>query len=260
MLPPVAAGLGPKRPPGTDVDCVLLNRLPPAVAGVVELKVGGAEEAVGCFEPKILPPPVLAPKADVDGGGPAGVVEAFPKEKRLLVEAGPGVVAPNRDGPEVDGVVEVLSGVPKPEKSGLPPSAAVFSGFFPNENPEEPVPPAGCPNILGVLVLPSVAPNSGLAASPLVPAGAPKENPEEPVPVPLPPPNRLPVVLPPLLAVPNKEEPVEAPVDVGALKLKLDILSWRVALDVDLGNSSIGYPWGKIIEGGRRCGSAQFIC
>jgi hypothetical protein len=63
---------------------------------------------------------VLALNVVPDGGGPAGVVEAFPKPNVLLVPLGAGVVEPNIDGADDDGV-EDLSGVPN-EKVGFEPS------------------------------------------------------------------------------------------------------------------------------------------
>lgn len=63
---------------------------------------------------------MLAPNVEPDGGGPAGVVEAFPKPKALLVPLVAGVVEPNNDGADVEGV-EDLSGVPN-EKVGFVPT------------------------------------------------------------------------------------------------------------------------------------------
>ncbi len=62
---------------------------------------------------------MLAPNVEPDGGGPAGVVEAFPKLKALLVPLAAGVVEPNNEGADVEGV-EDLSGVPN-EKVGVEP-------------------------------------------------------------------------------------------------------------------------------------------
>lgn len=101
-----------------------------------------AVEACSCGFPKLNPPPeegpgfnpssagfdpnkfvpdapVLAPNADVVGGGPAGVVDD-PKLKPGLV-VGAGVVEPNSGVAEVvAGVfVEDLSGVPKPPNDSL---------------------------------------------------------------------------------------------------------------------------------------------
>ena len=101
------------------------------------------------LEPKrlLLDPPVLAPNAEVVGGGPAGVVEG-PKLKGLL---GAGVVEPNSGaGAVVAGVLaEDLSGVPNPPKI-LP-----VAGW-------PPVEPAGvvvlCPSLLVAAGLPKLKP------------------------------------------------------------------------------------------------------
>lgn len=125
-----SAGLGgaPKLRPG------LLPKRPPVVADVPEVVDEGS---AGLPKPNVFDfvvssaglapnrpePPVLAPKVDPDGGGPAGVVEALPKLKRLLLPVVAGVTEPNRGAAEVvvDGVGP-LSGVPNPEKTGFEPS------------------------------------------------------------------------------------------------------------------------------------------
>jgi hypothetical protein len=110
----VSAGLPPKLKPPPSPD----PNLAPLSAGL---------------DPKSPPldpaePPVLAPKADVAGGGPAGVVE-LPKLKALVLA---GVVEPNSGAADVVAglLVDDLSGVPNPEKTGLfsvePAVAAVF--------------------------------------------------------------------------------------------------------------------------------------
>lgn len=114
----------PKRPPA-DVD--VADDGAELVAGLPKLNVADfCVSSAGFAAPNRPPPPVafvppvLAPRVEPDGGGPAGVVEALPKLKRLLVPVVAGVVDPNRDAPdaEVDGA-PALSGVVNPANAGF---------------------------------------------------------------------------------------------------------------------------------------------
>jgi len=151
----VPAGLDPNSPPG----CVGAVDIASVVAGFPKLKAGvwlvwlDTCEGLGANK---LAPPVLAPKAVVDGGGPAGVVEGLLKLKRPPAELVAGVVEPNNDGAEAGGV-EDLSGVPKPAKRDLGASPLFFSSglLWPNVKP--PVLAALVfPNMLGEADLVSV--------------------------------------------------------------------------------------------------------
>lgn len=94
-----------------------------AVAGLGRLNAGVfAASSGGLGAKRLAPPPVLAPKVELLGGGPAGVVEVLVKLKRLLEPPAAGVVDPNNEGADVDGV-DVLSGVASPENIDLGASA-----------------------------------------------------------------------------------------------------------------------------------------
>lgn len=161
---------------------------------------------------------MLAPKAVVDGGGPAGVVEGLPKLKRPLPEAGAGVVEPKREGADVVGVDD-LSGVPNPPKRDLGASAGLFSSglFWPKENP----PPLAAP------ALPNRPGDAGLFAVDEDCEGAPKLNPVvlpaagAAVPVL---PNKEPPEVAGLFVVPNNDCPVAPLDDAGAPKLKGEVI------------------------------------
>lgn len=111
-LNPPDAGLDPKRFPEA-VD-------PPAgvSVGLPKLKFCFFPASSAGFDPKRPAPPVLALKVELEGGGPAGVVEAFPKLKRLPEPLVAGVVEPNNAGADVEGV-DILSGVPNPGNAGF---------------------------------------------------------------------------------------------------------------------------------------------
>ena len=126
------AGFGPNPSPLDDVPSAALNG---CSGGLPKLKPpddwpklkpdGFAAPSAGLkgtspgLEPNRPPAeaPVLAPSPEVDGGGPAGVVE-LPKLKELVVA---GVVEPNSGADVVAGEVD-LSGVPNPPNAGLEPS------------------------------------------------------------------------------------------------------------------------------------------
>lgn len=193
-VPPVeggSAGLAPKRAPPLvegSAGLALPNRFvvagaaPPNKLGAV---VVGVEEpvedevvAAGCpkekagledvaaaaivvdvdagVEPKMLEPPVLAPNPVKAGGGPAGVVEGFPK----LHDCPPaGVVLPNSDGALDPGVA---GGCDAPNNV-LGGSDLVSAGLLPKLNPVEP---------------PVAVPKSDFCSPPLVAGDWPKLNPE----------------------------------------------------------------------------------
>lgn len=182
------AGLGPNRPPegaaGAGADDTEVR-----ASGFVKLNGALAAPSAG-FAPNRPPPPVLAPNVDPEGGGPAGVVDGFPKLKALFVPPVAGVVEPNSEGALVEGV-DVLSGVPN-EKVGFalsPPWAS--SGFLaPNRPPDGgalPEPAPKRPDAAGLLSVDPAAPNRLGAAVPDVGCCPPKLNPVVLVPdVPLP--------------------------------------------------------------------------
>jgi hypothetical protein len=117
-LKPPEAGLEANKPPGAVVDSVAAEVV---AAGFPKLKAEGFAASSAGFAPNRPAPPVLAPKAELEGGGPAGVVEGLPKLKTLPPPLAAGVVDPNKDGADVEGVA-VLSGVPKPPNAGFEPS------------------------------------------------------------------------------------------------------------------------------------------
>jgi hypothetical protein len=157
--------------------CTVLSpklKPPPKVgAGFVPSSAGLAPKRFG------VRPPVLVPKAEVAGGGPAGVVE-FPKLKALVVA---GVVAPNSGGADVVAGVPAgdLSGVPKPVKilgaAAVGPAVVVVfcasepvvaAGFPKLPKLKVPPPPADVfPNRLGCEGLFVLDPNNPPAVAPL---------------------------------------------------------------------------------------------
>lgn len=159
---------------------------------------GFAASSAG-FDPNMFEPdpPVLAPNAEVVGGGPAGVVEVPKLNPGLVV--GAGVVEPNSGAAEVVAglFVEDLSGVPKPPNDSL--GASLPPGLEPKRlGPEVEL---GCPKRLDVAGLFSIDPAD------VVVFGAPKLKPP-PVDVDVFP-NKLPCAgLLPLLLEPNRFPPL----------------------------------------------------
>lgn len=105
-LNPPDAGLEPKSPPEGAEDVAAGSV---GAAGLPKLNEAGFAASSAGFAPKSPAPPVLAPNVELDGGGPAGVVDGLEKLKALLVPLAAGV--PKSEGADDEGAA-VLSGVP----------------------------------------------------------------------------------------------------------------------------------------------------
>lgn len=158
------AGLDPNNPAG----CAGAVDGASVAGGFPKLKAGLWLDSCAGLGANKPAPPVLAPNAVVDGGGPAGVVEGLPNLNKPPPEVVAGVVEPNNDGAEVVGV-EDLSGVPKPEKRDLGVSPLLLSSglLWPNLKPP----------VLAVLVFPKMLGEAGLFSVDEGCDGAPKLNP-----------------------------------------------------------------------------------